>query len=167
MIQKKILSPARLQKALALARKKNTSHFNQIVFTNGCFDILHAGHVTYLEKAKKLGHILIVALNTDASTRRLKGPTRPVNPLQDRARVVAALESVDYVTWFDEDTPLKLIQKFNPDILVKGGDYQTKSIVGYEHVTQSGGKVKVLPFLDGRSTTGIIQKVNQKKQRGR
>jgi rfaE bifunctional protein nucleotidyltransferase chain/domain len=152
MIRAKILSPARLASLLKNRKKK------KVVFTNGCFDILHAGHVTYLERARKLGDLLVVALNTDASTSRLKGPTRPINPLEDRARVIAALESVSFVTWFDEDTPLSLIQKLEPDVLVKGGDYQVRSIVGYDEVKKRGGTVRVLPFLEGRSTTGIISK---------
>ena len=133
-----------------------------MVFTNGCFDILHAGHVTYLEKAAKLGDILVVALNTDASTQRLKGPTRPINPLKDRAKVIAALESVSLVTWFDDDTPLNLIKKVMPDVLVKGGDWKPKTIVGYAEVTANGGKVKSISFLKGRSTTQIIER-SQKK----
>src|SRR4051812_35031721 len=122
MLEKKIVS---LPALLAQLKKKKSQ---KVVFTNGCFDILHAGHVTYLEKAKAQGDLLIVALNTDASTARLKGPTRPVNPLGDRAKVIAALESVDYVISFSEDTPLRVIQKILPDILVKGGDYRPKEI---------------------------------------
>jgi D-beta-D-heptose 7-phosphate kinase/D-beta-D-heptose 1-phosphate adenosyltransferase len=157
MIRKKILSPKSLERALKKRGKK------KVVFTNGCFDILHAGHVSYLERARKLGDLLIVALNTDASTARLKGPSRPINILQDRATVIAALESVSYVTWFDEDTPLQLIKKLLPNILVKGGDYEVKKIVGYTEVTAAGGKVKVLPFLEGRSTSGIIHRAQGKK----
>ena len=141
-----------------LAALKKYKH-KKIIFTNGCFDILHAGHVQYLEKAKKLGDILVIALNTDASTRRLKGPTRPINGLKDRTAVIAGLESVDFVTWFNEETPLALIQKIKPHILVKGGDYTPKNIVGYEDVVKNGGKVKVIRFLEGRSTTAIIQKM--------
>lgn len=152
MIQKKIVSPAKLKNILKVSRRKKT------VFTNGCFDILHAGHVTYLEKARKFGDLLIVALNTDASTRRLKGPTRPINSLEDRSRVIAALESVDYVTWFDEDTPLKLIESLSPKFLVKGGDYDPKSIVGRDHVVAHGGQVRVIQFLEGRSTTEILKR---------
>jgi rfaE bifunctional protein nucleotidyltransferase chain/domain len=155
MIRKKILSPERLSRIL---RKREGK---RIVFTNGCFDILHAGHVDYLERARKLGDVLIVALNTDASTRRLKGPTRPVNPLDDRLKVIAALESVSYATWFDEETPLRLIERFLPDLLVKGGDYRAKDIVGYDIVTARGGKVKTLPFLDGRSTTRVISIISR------
>ena len=152
MIRQKILNPKKLASLLKKRGRK------KVVFTNGCFDIVHAGHVTYLERARKLGDLLIVALNTDASTSRLKGPTRPINPLEDRARVIAALESVSYVTWFDDDTPLELIKLFKPNVLAKGGDYEVKKIVGYAEVTSSGGKVKVLPFLEGRSTSKIITK---------
>lgn len=152
MIQSKIVSLARLQALLKKNKKK------KVVFTNGCFDILHAGHVTYLEKAAKLGDILVVALNTDASTRQLKGPTRPINPLSDRAKVIAALASVSYVVSFDDDTPLKVIQKVLPHVLVKGGDYKPKDIVGYSEVTENGGQVKVISFLKGRSTTKIIER---------
>ena len=152
MLEKKILSP---QKLLTKLKKQKSQ---KIVFTNGCFDLLHAGHVTYLEKAKKLGDILVVALNTDASTQRLKGPTRPINPLKDRALVIAALQSVDYVTWFGEDTPLRLIQKMLPQVLVKGGDYEIKKIVGYQEVVGAGGKVKTISFLKGRSTTSMVKR---------
>ena len=156
MLKKKILSPVKLQALLKNKKKK-------VVFTNGVFDILHAGHVTYLENAKKLGDILVVALNSDESTTRLKGPTRPINPLKDRATVIAALASVDYVTSFTEDTPLKLIQKLLPNILVKGGDYDPKKIVGYDEVIQARGKVKVIRFLKGRSTTAIATRIQNKK----
>jgi rfaE bifunctional protein nucleotidyltransferase chain/domain len=156
MISKKIISlPSLLKKLRAQPR-------SQVVFTNGCFDILHAGHVTYLEKARKQGDILIVALNTDASTRKLKGPTRPINPLADRMKVIAALESVSYVVSFDDETPIDLIRKILPDILVKGGDYEVKKIVGYREVTENGGKVKTIPFLEGRSSSNVIQKISRK-----
>ena len=156
MIQKKILRSQDLKTFV----KKNQN--KKVVFTNGCFDILHAGHVTYLEKARALGDVLIVALNTDASTRKLKGPTRPINKLQDRMKVIAALESVSYVVPFAEETPLKLIQKILPNVLVKGGDYDPKKIVGYQEVTDNGGKVLTLPFVKGRSTTNILKKANLK-----
>jgi rfaE bifunctional protein nucleotidyltransferase chain/domain len=155
MIRNKILSPTALS---GILRKRGRK---KVVFTNGCFDILHAGHVTYLEKARKLGDILVVALNSDASTKRLKGPERPVNPLRDRSRVIAALESVSFVTSFGQDTPLEVIRKLKPDVLVKGGDYEAKKIVGYEEVTASGGSVKTLPFLEGRSTTKIIARAKK------
>ena len=150
MIQKKILKASDLDRFLKQNRKR------KIVFTNGCFDILHSGHVTYLEKARALGDLLIVALNTDASTRKLKGPTRPINRLDDRMKVIAALESVSFVIPFSAETPLKLIQKILPDVLVKGGDYDPKKIVGYSDVIENGGKVLALPFVKGRSTTQII-----------
>ena len=153
MIKQKIASPKKLAALLKKQKRK------RVVFTNGCFDILHAGHVGYLERARKLGDILVVALNTDESTARLKGPTRPVNKLADRLQVVAALESVSYVTWFDQDTPLELIKKLMPKVLVKGGDWKPKTIVGYDEVTAAGGTVKSLPFLEGRSTTKVIQKI--------
>lgn len=130
-----------------------------MVFTNGCFDLIHKGHVTYLEKAKNLGDVLVVALNSDISVQRLKGPTRPINPLKDRLEVIAALESVDYVTWFGEDTPLNLIQLLRPKILVKGGDWKLDQVVGAEEVLGWGGKVKLISFVPGRSTTGMIARV--------
>ncbi|MDA0824520.1 MAG: bifunctional D-glycero-beta-D-manno-heptose-7-phosphate kinase/D-glycero-beta-D-manno-heptose 1-phosphate adenylyltransferase HldE, partial [Proteobacteria bacterium] len=131
----------------------------RIVMTNGCFDILHAGHVTYLTQAKALGTRLIVALNSDASVTRLKGAGRPVHRLEDRIRVMRALSVVDWVVSFDEDTPLNLIEKINPDVLVKGGDYKPDDIVGAAHVRESGGEVVVLPFVSGLSTSGIVAKL--------
>lgn len=131
-----------------------------LVFTNGCFDILHKGHVTYLAQARALGAAMVVALNTDESVRRLaKGADRPLNPLEDRLAVIAALESVDLVTWFDDDTPLACIQKIHPDILVKGGDWQPEQIVGGEEVTGWGGSVHSIPLVPERSTTELIQKI--------
>lgn len=128
----------------------------KVVFTNGCFDIIHRGHVAYLTDAKALGDFLIVGLNADASVRRLKGPTRPVNAEGDRAFVMAGLKPVDAVCLFDDDTPLTLIQTLNPDVLVKGGDWTPDSIVGADHVLAKGGIVKSLPFHDGYSTTCMI-----------
>jgi D-beta-D-heptose 7-phosphate kinase / D-beta-D-heptose 1-phosphate adenosyltransferase len=139
------------------------AHGEKIVMTNGCFDILHAGHVTYLTQAKALGTRLVVALNSDASVTRLKGSARPVNRLEDRMRVMRALSAVDWVVSFDEDTPLNLIEKINPDVLVKGGDYQLDDIVGTAHVRESGGEVVVLPFVSGQSTSGIIAKLGAQK----
>jgi D-beta-D-heptose 7-phosphate kinase/D-beta-D-heptose 1-phosphate adenosyltransferase len=131
----------------------------KVVFTNGCFDILHAGHVQYLEAAKGLGDILVVGLNSDASVQRLKGKNRPVNNQSDRAIVLAALEAVDYVIIFEEDTPYNLIQALQPDILVKGGDWKEADIVGADIVKAKGGKVISLPYIAGLSTTGIISKI--------
>ena len=136
----------------------------RIVFTNGCFDILHAGHVRYLAQAKALGDRLVVGLNSDASIKRLKGETRPVNPLNERAIVLASLASVDWVLPFgdnldEQDTPLQLILKVKPDVLVKGGDYSIETIVGATEVLAAGGEVKVLQFVDGCSTSAIIKKI--------
>jgi rfaE bifunctional protein nucleotidyltransferase chain/domain len=132
----------------------------KVVFTNGCFDILHLGHITYLQKAKQLGDILIVGVNTDASVRRLKGPTRPVNSQNDRAVVLAALKSVDYTVLFDEDTPLELIKTLQPSVLVKGGDYTIETIVGANEVLSNGGEVLTIDFVEGKSTTSIIKKLS-------
>ena len=131
----------------------------KIVFTNGVFDLRHRGHVTYLNQARKLGALLIVALNDDVSVKRLKGSARPLNPLEDRMATLAGLECVDYVTSFGEDTPLEVIRLLRPNILVKGGDYKVNQIVGAEDVLANGGLVKALPFFDGYSTTKIIQRM--------
>lgn len=133
----------------------------QIVFTNGCFDIIHAGHVGYLEEARKQGDRLIVALNSDASVRRLKGQGRPINPVDRRMAVLAGLESVDWVVSFDEDTPERLLRKLKPDVLVKGGDYTADQIVGGSIVKDNGGKVKVLRFFENCSTTSIVNRIRQ------
>ena len=130
-----------------------------VVFTNGCFDILHVGHVRYLKDAKNLGDILVVGLNSDASVKRLKGEERPVQTEGDRAEVLAALDVVDYVCLFEEDTPLELIRKVCPDKLVKGGDWTPDKIVGSEFVLKRGGEVLSLPFHKGRSTTSIVNKI--------
>jgi len=130
------------------------------VFTNGCFELLHRGHVDYLLRCKGLGDLLIVGLNTDASVRRLKGESRPVTGEQDRAFVLAALECVDFVVFFSEDDPLQLIQIIQPDVLVKGGDWPEERIVGREVVQNRGGWVYSLPLLEGYSTTGLIQRIS-------
>lgn len=132
-----------------------------IVFTNGCFDILHLGHVRYLEKAKSLGDILVVGLNSDASVLKLKGPGRPINHQADRAGVLAALKSVDYVTSFSEATPLKLIRAIEPNVLVKGGDWKPKDIIGSDLVMSRGGKVRSLPFVKARSTSRILELISK------
>jgi rfaE bifunctional protein nucleotidyltransferase chain/domain len=136
-----------------LAREKRRG--KKIVFTNGVYDLIHAGHVTLLEKAKRLGDILVLGINTDASVKRLKGPTRPIANQSDRAQVLAALQAVDYITFFGEDTPYELIQKLKPDILVKGGDYSTGQIVGRNLVK----KVVRIPLVKGRSSSNIISKI--------
>ena len=133
-----------------------------LVFTNGVFDILHRGHVTYLARARALGASLLVALNDDASVRRLgKGGERPLNPLGDRLAVVAALEGVDAVTWFGEDTPLALIEACRPDVLVKGGDWPAARIVGADQVTARGGRVISIPFEHERSTSALLEKIRR------
>jgi D-beta-D-heptose 7-phosphate kinase/D-beta-D-heptose 1-phosphate adenosyltransferase len=134
-----------------------------IVFTNGCFDILHAGHVRFLTEARKLGDVLVLGLNSDDSVRRLKGPARPLNTERDRALVLAALASIDYVVPFADDTPLALIERVVPDVLVKGGDYRAEDVVGADVVTRAQGIVKVLPFLEGRSTTSLIERISKDK----
>jgi rfaE bifunctional protein nucleotidyltransferase chain/domain len=128
----------------------------RVVFTNGCFDVLHRGHVEYLSAARALGDVLVVGLNSDDSVRRLKGPTRPVNPESDRAVVLAGLAAVDVVTVFDEDTPHRLISRLLPDLLVKGGDYTASEVVGAPEVEANGGRVVIIPLVAGRSTTSIL-----------
>lgn len=128
----------------------------RVVFTNGVFDILHAGHVSYLEEARALGDVLVVGLNSDDSVRRLKGPSRPINTQDDRARVLSALRCVDHVIIFDDDTPLGVITALIPDVLVKGGDYTRDTVVGADVVEQHAGNVVIIPLLEGRSTTSII-----------
>ncbi len=135
--------------------------FNKkIVFTNGCFDILHKGHTTYLLQAAELGNKLIVAINTDSSVKKLKGEQRPIQDEQTRALNIAANNYVDYVVLFDEDTPLHIITTLLPDVLVKGGDYTEANIVGAKEVLANGGEVKIIPLIDGFSTTSIINKIN-------
>jgi len=153
-----VLSEAAAADAMAHARSQG----ERIIMTNGVFDILHAGHVTYLEEARRLGDRLIVAVNDDASVKRLKGESRPVNRLADRMKVLAALSCVDWVTPFSEDTPERLICKLLPDVLVKGGDYAAKDVAGYGCVTKNGGEVKILPFVEGLSTTNVINAIKQK-----
>ncbi len=146
------------EQLLALVRTAKISH-QKIVMTNGCFDILHSGHIQYLNEAKALGDRLIVAVNTDDSVRRLKGATRPINSLSERMSVLAGLKAVDWVVAFGEDTPRELISAVLPDVLVKGGDYTPESVAGYEEVTANGGKVKILSFKDGCSTTSVVNKI--------
>ncbi len=134
----------------------------RVVFTNGCFDILHAGHVGYLEQARKQGDRLILAVNSDASVKRLKGEGRPINPVERRMAVLAGLEAVDWVVSFEDDTPERLLELIKPDILVKGGDYSRKEVVGWEIVESYGGDIEVLDFLDDCSTTAIVEKIKEK-----
>jgi len=131
----------------------------RIVFTNGCFDLLHPGHIDYLQKSRTLGDVLIIGLNDDDSVRRLKGPTRPINPLPDRTIMLTALKPVDMVVAFPEDTPLELIKSLMPDVLVKGGDYEPDSIAGAKEVRESGGEVIVMPFVGGHSSSALIARI--------
>ncbi|AZZ35816.1 D-glycero-beta-D-manno-heptose 1-phosphate adenylyltransferase [Bdellovibrio sp. qaytius] len=150
----KVLSTNKLEQAIADFKKSN----KKIVFTNGCFDLLHIGHVRYLEQAKSLGDVLIVGINTDASVQVLKGPTRPIQNENDRAEILASLKAVDHTVLFGEETPIDLIKTVKPDILVKGGDWKKEQIVGWDFVESYGGQVQSLQFVDGKSTTNIIAK---------
>ena len=161
--RRKVLSQANLQRALRAARRRKL----RIVFTNGCFDLIHPGHVRYLRAARALGDLLVVALNSDASVRRLKGPSRPLVRQRDRAEVIAALETVDYVTIFPDDTPYRLIRLLQPDVLVKGGDWEPDEIVGADIVRNRGGSVHSLPFARGYSTTELVRRIRGEAGGGR
>ena len=152
MINKKLIERNNLNSVLNKYREEN----KKIVFTNGCFDILHRGHVEYLQKARELGDLLVLGLNSDSSVKRLKGESRPINNENDRAVVLAALECITYISIFDEDTPLELIKIVKPDILVKGGDYKIEDVVGREYSKET----VLIDFLNGYSTTNIIKKIN-------
>ena len=151
----KIRNAPLLKNILAGERQKGKT----VVFTNGCFDLLHVGHVKYLQSARQLGDLLVLGLNSDASIQRLKGPNRPLIGEEERAHILAALDCIDYVVVFDEDTPLELITALRPDILVKGGDYTPEGVVGKELVESYGGRVELINFVDGKSTTGIVEKI--------
>lgn len=150
----KVVSLKKLLAELASGRRRK-----KVVFTNGCFDILHAGHVRYLKKARSLGDLLVVGLNSDSSVRAIKGQTRPIVPQKERAEVLSALECVDYVVLFNDATPLKLIESIKPDVLAKGADWAAKDIVGGEAVKKGGGKIARITLVKGRSTTNIIRRV--------
>lgn len=143
-----------------LAKIISEAHENaqQVVFTNGCFDIIHAGHVRYLNKSKKLGDLLVVGLNSDESVRQLKGESRPINNVKDRAEVLSNLKAVDYVAVFTEETPRELVEFIKPDIITKGGDYKAEDVAGGEFVLARGGKVIIVPLVEGKSSTAIINK---------
>ncbi len=147
---------------LLVQRTQAKAREETLVMTNGCFDILHAGHITYLEEAKALGDYLVVAVNSDESVQRLKGPSRPIVPLAERMKVLSGLRAVDYVVAFDEDTPQRLIEAVLPDVLVKGGDYKVEQIAGSKAVLANGGSVKILSFKDGCSTSGIIKRIEER-----
>lgn len=155
IIDQKILTTEQLQKKLTLWRFKE----RKVVFTNGCFDLLHQGHVYYLMQTADLGDVLIVGLNSNASVKRLKGETRPLQDEVARSEILASLQYVDAVVIFEEDTPLTLIEMVMPDVLVKGGDYERHQIVGADLVEQKGGEVVIIPFLEGHSTTGILGRI--------
>lgn len=155
VIQNKLMPLSQLQKLLQIWRMKGDT----IVFTNGVFDVMHIGHITYLAQAAALGNRLIIGLNTDESVKRLKGESRPINNQENRAILLAALGVVDAVILFDEDTPLNLITAVMPNVLVKGGDYTVETIVGAAQVQAAGGIVEVLPFVEGYSTTAILNKI--------
>lgn len=154
----KIHTPA----AAARVCKRAARVGKRVVFTNGCFDILHPGHVSYLEAARRKGDFLVVALDSDAAVRKLKGPERPINPLRSRLEVLAALESVDAVTWFGGANPAPTIKKLHPMVLVKGGDWKVAQILGSKEVLGWGGRVFSLKFIDGKSTTNIIKKIRSR-----
>jgi D-beta-D-heptose 7-phosphate kinase/D-beta-D-heptose 1-phosphate adenosyltransferase len=152
------------RKELLKIIKNLKSKGKRIVFTNGCFDLLHLGHVRYLEEAKSLGDILVVAVNSDSSVRKLKGPKRPILPEADRTEILSGLECVDYITIFNEPDPLKLITSLKPDLLVKGGDWAREQIVGREVVENSGGELLIIPFIKGSSTTNVIDTILRRFQ---
>ncbi|HEY7678371.1 MAG TPA: D-glycero-beta-D-manno-heptose 1-phosphate adenylyltransferase [Candidatus Methylomirabilis sp.] len=153
------LSKLKSVEALAPILRAAQARGRKVVFTNGCFDLLHRGHVRYLAQARALGDLLVVGLNSDASVQTLKGPARPIVPAGERAEVLAALEAVDYVTVFEEPTPERLIAALQPDILVKGGDWTPDTIVGREAVERRGGQVRALPYVDGASTSALIERI--------
>lgn len=154
-------SKLKSRRALAEITRRLQRQGKRIIFTNGCFDILHVGHVDYLSNARKLGEVLVIGLNSDDSVRRLKGAGRPINKEKDRARVLSSLSFVDFIAIFDEDTPKKLIEKLSPDVLVKGGDWNKKDIVGADFVRSHGGRVITIPFVKGYSTTSLIEKMSK------
>ncbi|MDP2683132.1 MAG: D-glycero-beta-D-manno-heptose 1-phosphate adenylyltransferase [Deltaproteobacteria bacterium] len=155
MAKNKLVALRTLKKHIGSARKKGKI----IVFTNGCFDIIHAGHVRYLNKAKSLGDILIAGLNSDISVKKIKGEKRPIVPQKERAEVLSGLEAVDYVVIFNEPTPIKLIKAVLPDVLVKGADWAGHAIVGADVVKKAGGRIARIKLVKGRSTTNIIKKI--------
>jgi rfaE bifunctional protein nucleotidyltransferase chain/domain len=157
LISKKIVAGCELTRVLKYAKL----HDQSIVFTNGCFDIIHRGHIDYLAKASDLGDLLFIGLNTDNSVRKLKGNSRPIQDEHSRAMVMAAFKFISYVVLFDEETPFELIKIIQPDVLVKGGDYIPENIVGYDIVKAKGGYTTTIPFVEGFSTSGIIGKIDK------
>jgi D-beta-D-heptose 7-phosphate kinase/D-beta-D-heptose 1-phosphate adenosyltransferase len=153
------------RKELLRINKDLKAKGKRIVFTNGCFDLLHIGHVRYLEKARTLGDVLVVGVNSDSSVRKLKGPKRPILPEEERAGILSGLGCVDYVTLFDEIDPLKLITSLQPDVLVKGGDWTKEQTVGKEVVERLGGEVVIIPFIKGASTSNLIETILEKYEK--
>ena len=160
-MREKIKSREELSRIIGEMKTKG----KKIVFTNGCFDLLHLGHVRYLEEAKSLGDILVVGVNSDTSVRGLKGPNRPILPEEERAEILSGLGCVDYVTIFDEPTPLNLISLLLPDVLVKGGDWTKEATVGWETVERTGGEVVILSFVEGSSTSHLIESILKRFQK--
>jgi rfaE bifunctional protein nucleotidyltransferase chain/domain len=154
-IKEKIYTLDDLQRRVSAWRVRS----HKIVFTNGCFDLLHLGHISYLADAKSLGNKLIIGLNSDESVKRLKGVSRPINDIESRAMMLASFAFVDAVCVFEEDTPLHLISTLSPDVLVKGGDYEMNQIVGHDVVLEAGGIVKTIPFLEGYSSSNIVARI--------
>lgn len=155
------LSPPQLTAPDEVARTLDAARAagRRVVFTNGVFDLIHPGHVRFLQAARTLGDLLVVALNSDNSVRRIKGPQRPILPLIERGKILASFECVDYVTWFDEDTPDGIVRLLQPDVLVKGADYRLEDIVGRDTVEGRGGEVRVLAFAEGFSSTAVVQRI--------
>jgi len=156
-VNSKIINKEELKYFLAYYRFKD----KKIVFTNGCFDLLHRGHIEYLLKAASMGDVLVLGLNSDKSVTRLKGDERPLQDEKSRALILASLLFIDHVVLFDEGTPIELIKSVQPDVLVKGGDYKPEDIVGYDVVKQNGGEVEVIEYITGQSTTGLVEKINK------
>jgi len=158
LIKSKIFDQDKLSELISNWKNDNKT----IVFTNGCFDVLHKGHIEYLLQAKNLGDILIIGLNSDNSVKRLKGNTRPINNQDARALMLASFMFTDAIVVFDEDTPENIIKKYSPDVLVKGGDYSFNEIIGADYVTKNGGKVEIIPLVEGYSSSNIIKKFHEK-----
>jgi D-beta-D-heptose 7-phosphate kinase/D-beta-D-heptose 1-phosphate adenosyltransferase len=160
-LKEKIKKREELRRGVEALRAKG----KRMVFTNGCFDLLHVGHIRYLEQAKALGDILIVGINSDRSVQALKGPLRPILPVEDRAEILSGLGCIDYITVFDEPTPLELITLLKPQVLVKGGDWTKEAVVGSEVVEGLGGKVVLLPFVEGSSTSNLIETILKRHEK--
>jgi len=160
-LSKKDMCLLSLEEAVKI-RKECRRKGKKVVFTNGCFDIIHVGHIRLLKEASKLGDVLIIGLNSDDSVRKIKGPARPINSLSDRAEVLSSIRYVDYIIAFEEETPRRLISLLLPDVLVKGGDYRKNEIVGADVVEAEGGKVVTIPLVEGKSTTKLIERIRNK-----